>query len=154
TVTGTVSLTIVPMVITTVSLPNGLVQRAYPSLTLKVTGGKGALTWTTVAGTGPAGLEVSAAGGVRGTPAGEGSFTFTVKVTDSSVPKNSATKQFTLVIAPMTVLTTTLPNGKVWAGYGATLQVNGGKTPITWTVTSGALPPGLRIQASNITGFP
>jgi hypothetical protein len=85
-----------------------------------------------------------------------GTFTFTVQVADSSTPKNTATKTFAIVVAPMTIATTSLPAGKVNSYYAQTLEVSGGKPAYAFTVTSGALPVGLKLAAGSgtISGTP
>ena len=52
----TLTITLVPLVITTTSLPDGQIGTAYSS-TLTSSGGTGAVTWTRAAGTLPAGAE-------------------------------------------------------------------------------------------------
>jgi len=52
---------------------------------------------------------------------------------------------------------TTLPNGTTCTAYSANvLSVEGGKAPFTWSVVSGALPPGLHMAPATgvITGNP
>jgi hypothetical protein len=155
TATRTLTLTVVPMAITTASLPDGLVQKVYSATTLKATGGKGILAWSIDSGSLPTGMKISTSGTISGTPTVTGSFTFTVKVVDSSTPKNTATKSFTIVIAPMTVATTSLPAGKVKTYYSQYLHANGGKSAYTWTIIGGALPPGLKVSAAGgISGTP
>jgi hypothetical protein len=62
-------------------------------------GGVPPWTWSHIAGTLPPGLSVQASPGrVSGTPTTAGTFTFTVRVADSS--GQSATGQFTITIAP------------------------------------------------------
>lgn len=53
-----------------------------------------------------------------------------------------------------TVTTTTLPDGTIDSAYSQTLAVTGGTGSITWTITAGALPTGLSLNASTgaITG--
>jgi hypothetical protein len=64
--------------------PGGEVGVAY-SDQLTVTGGTSPFTWSVSAGTLPPGLTLSASGGLlSGTPTTADSYTFTVKVTDSS----------------------------------------------------------------------
>jgi hypothetical protein len=101
-------------------------------------------------------MTLATGGTISGTPTVSGSFTFTVKVADSSTPKNTATKTFTIVIAPMTITTASLPDGKVKTYYYQVLKVSGGKSAYTWTVSSGALPPGLKLAvgAGTIYGTP
>ena len=48
------------------------------------------------------------------------------------------------------------PAGRVTTPYSATLQATGGVTPYSWRIASGALPPGLALNASSgtISGTP
>lgn len=69
-------------IITTASLPNGGVGTPY-NQTLAATGGDGAQVWSIAAGSLPAGLSLSSAGEITGTPIAAGSVSFTVRVADS-----------------------------------------------------------------------
>jgi hypothetical protein len=57
---------------------------------------------------------------------------------------------------PVTIATTSLPNGEVDLAYSATLSASGGTPPYTWTVASGTLPAGLSLTASSgvLSGYP
>ena len=68
--------------ITTASLPQGRVLTGY-SATLTAAGGTPPYTWSRIAGALPNGLTLSSSGTISGTPAKPGSYTFTVRVTDS-----------------------------------------------------------------------
>jgi hypothetical protein len=78
-------------------LPEGDDGVAY-SETLAATGGVSPYTWTVTTGTLPAGLTLSSAGVISGTPSADGSSTFTVQAEDSNGA--TQTKSFTLVINP------------------------------------------------------
>ena len=56
----------------------------------------------------------------------------------------------------LSVTTTSLPNGTVNTAYSATLQASGGTLPYSWSLTSGALPTGLSLNATTgvISGTP
>ena len=58
--------------------------------------------------------------------------------------------------SPMVVSTTTLPAGRTGATYAFTLQATGGSGTYGWTVTAGALPPGLSLAATTgvLSGTP
>jgi hypothetical protein len=62
----------------------------------------------------------------------------------------------TLPPPPVTITTTALPDGMVGTAYAVTLAASGGTPPYTWTVASGALPPGLTLNATTgvIAGTP
>ncbi len=119
-------------------------------------GGSGAgYAWSISAGDLPAGLTLAATGtpttSISGTPTASGSFTFTVRLADSSGA--TATRQLTLVVnGPVQLTTTTLPDGTIGTAYDAPLTAAGGTgTGYTWQLSSGMLPPGLSFAA---TGTP
>jgi putative Ig domain-containing protein len=105
---------------TTSPLPPGTVGTAY-SQQFTATGGTGTDTWTVASGsTLPAGLSLSSAGLLSGTPTAGGTFTFGITATDSAVPPAVVTSTFTLVISQQQQLT--LLNGSYafeFSGYGS-----------------------------------
>jgi len=56
----------------------------------------------------------------------------------------------------LNLLTTSLHTGFLQQAYSTSLAVSGGVTPYTWSVSSGALPPGLALSSTTgqITGTP
>jgi hypothetical protein len=147
--------------ITTTTLPNGASGTAYPATTLQATGGAGSLTWALANGSSfPAGLSLSSAGVISGTPTTPGTSTFTVKVTDTSQGQPgpvTATQQLSLTIAPapLTITTTSLPEAIEGKAYSQTMQASGGTPPYSWTVTSGStLPSWLTLSAATLSGTP
>jgi len=74
-----------PLTILTTTLAGGTVGSSYTQ-TLSATGGSLPYTWSLVAGLGtlPPGLNLSGAGVISGTPNTEGTYSFTVKVTDAA----------------------------------------------------------------------
>jgi len=158
TKSASVSVTVTPPPsVSTSSLPAGTVAAAY-SQTLQASGGAGSLTWSLASGTLPNGLSLSGGGVISGTPTATGTSNFTVQVADSGSPALSATKQLSITVnpAPLAIVTTTLPSGTVQSTYSSTLQASGGTTPYTWSVTAGALPTGLTLNAATgqISGVP
>jgi large repetitive protein len=59
-------------------------------------------------------------------------------------------------VAPVTIVTTTLPSGTASLPYSATLQASGGSNAYRWSITSGVLPPGLILDSitGSISGTP
>lgn len=150
--------------ITTGSLANGSVGTAY-SATLQASGGAGALTWSLASGSVlPTGLSLSSAGAISGTPTATGTTNVTFKVTDSSAGQPgpvSETEQLSITImpAPLTITTTSLPSDTVNTAYSEPLRASGGTPPYTWTVASGSsLPNWLNLGGSGtnwtISGTP
>jgi len=132
--------------ITTTSLPSGTAGSSY-SQNIQTSGGTLPVSWSVSSGSLPAGLSIAGnslgVGVLSGTPTTVGSSTFTVTAKDSSSPQASVNQQFTLVInaPPLTITTTTLPNGTVNRAYSAPLQASGGTPPYTWTVATGSTLP-------------
>ncbi len=83
--------------ITTTSLPNGTVNTTY-NAALVATGGAGTYTWTLQGGVMPAGLSLSAAGVISGTPTASGNYNIVAKVTDNSTPAKIGTAHLTIKI--------------------------------------------------------
>jgi hypothetical protein len=82
--TFTVQVSPAPLTIVNSPPPGGSAGTGY-SLTLKSSGGTGAITWSVTSGTLPAGLSLGATTGIiSGTPMVAGSFTITVEATDAS----------------------------------------------------------------------
>lgn len=52
------------------------------------------------------------------------------------------------------VSTSPLPSAKADANYAQIMLSAGGTHPFTWSVVSGSLPSGIRLQAENLVGIP
>ena len=156
--TATVTVVAAPTVSTT-TLAGGQAGTAY-SATLQVAGGTSPFAWTVISGALPGGLQLNASSGaITGTPTATGPFPFTAKVTDSATPPQSSQQALSITIsapAPPSITTTSLAAGTVGTAYSATLQATGGLPPLTWSISVGALPAGLNLNASTgaITGTP
>ncbi|MCI0370337.1 MAG: putative Ig domain-containing protein, partial [candidate division NC10 bacterium] len=137
-----------PLNITTTSLPAATVGTAY-SQPLAATGGTTPYTWSLASGTLPPGLSLSGGGVLSGTPTTAGSFSFTVRVTDSASATDTQPLSLT-VSAPPNITTTSLPPGTVGAPYSRTLAATGGTTPYTWSLAAGSLPAGLSLSGGGV----
>ena len=140
-----------PPEITTTTLPNGIADTAY-NQALATTGTQ-PITWSVISGSLPAGLTLSTAGVISGTPRAVGTFNFTVQAVNSV---GNDTKPLSIVIngvAPV-ITTTTLPAGTIGIVYSKQLTVSG-TVPITWSLVNGNLPIGLTLSAEGlISGTP
>ena len=145
--------------ITSSSLPAGQAGASYRA-TLTASGGTTPYTWSLTSGTLPAGLSLNTAtGAITGTPTAPVSgASLSFKVTDSGNPVQTSTATLVLTIAPaiLKVSTGWIPDGQVGVAYSRALAAVGGTTPYTWTVSAGALPAGLTLNASSgvIAGTP
>ena len=91
-----------PLTITTTSLANGTQNVPY-SASLAANGGTPPYTWSITSGSLPTGLGLdSGTGVISGTPTATGAFSFTVKVTDSASPAQTATKSLSIFISSQT----------------------------------------------------
>ena len=52
-----------------------------------------------------------------------------------------------------TFVTTTLPGATVGTAYSSTVSVTGGAAPFTWSVSAGALPPGLSFSVQSLNSI-
>ena len=125
-----------PLSITTTSLPGATIGTPY-SATLSATGGIPSYTWSVTAGSLPAGLTLSSAGVISGTPTGTSASTasFTVTVTDSQTPTpntQSAGLSIAVSVGTLKITTTSLPSVTVNGSYSVTVNATGGLTPYAW----------------------
>jgi Putative Ig domain/Fibronectin type III domain len=88
-----------PATITTTSLPAGRFSAPYTA-TLQASGGVQPYTWRIASGALPSGLALNPSSGtISGTPTKVANFSFTVEVSDSSSPTQTATKAMTIKIS-------------------------------------------------------
>jgi len=143
-----------------VSLPDALVGEPY---TFQFTAEEGCQPYNFAYHSGmlPPGLTVQRDGKLVGTPTAAGTFVFWVELTDgvpggachSAVPSQG---EFTLIVEPRVEITAaTLPGAKTGRPYAAAVTATGGGS-LQWTVTEGALPPGLALNRDSgaLTGTP
>ena len=121
---------------------------------LTASGGSGTYTWSISEGELPAGV-LFADGAISGTPRVAGVYTFTVRVADTE--GRVATYPSRLVVAEkLTVSTLFLRPGKVGKLYQARVRTIGGIRPVSWRITRGPLPRGVRFDRSTgrLSGIP
>jgi Putative Ig domain len=147
-----------PLSVTTTSLPSGQTTVAY-SATLSATGGTPPYNWTVKSGALPAGLSLSAAGAITGTPTTAGAASVSVQVSDSAaMQQTAASGNLTLAISGGTlkITSTVAATGTVGTPYNFQLQATGGVPPYTWAAAMGStLPAGLSLSSAGVvTGTP
>jgi putative Ig domain-containing protein len=148
------------------SLPNGETGKPY-SVTLHGAGGCGPALpyqYRILDGTVPDGLKFSSDGTIAGTPTAAGSWNFWVELSDQNPPSASwcrpetAQRLLTIKIIQGLLINqrqSTLTPGILNQAYSLQLTAAGGGTQ-TWSISSGALPAGMTLNASTgmLSGTP
>jgi len=131
-----------PLSITTTSLPGGTLNQPY-SVTVGATGGATPYSWSISSGSLPPGLSLGpTTGTISGTPTSAATYSFTVRVTDSSTPTaQTATQALTIVVNPASTtgtLSGTVMDATSGAGInGASISITGPSSATTTTGSSG-----------------
>ena len=144
-----------PPTITTTSLPTATQGLTYTA-TLSAAGGTPPYTWSAPAGSIPNNFSLSPSGVFTGTPTASGSGSMTFTVTDNLGASSSANLTFTVLPAPPTITTSSLPQAVKGIPYTTTLVASGGTPPYTWKNPVGGLAPGLSLNTSTgvLSGTP
>jgi hypothetical protein len=145
-----------PLQVTTTSLPDATVGTFY-NVSLQASGCAGPFNWSLSPGSAPLppGMSVDVSGGLFGNPTTNGTFNFSVRVTDN----NSATadQPLSLIVTLLQVTTTNLPSGTQGVFYSTQLNASGGVQPYDWSLSPGSnpLPSGLSLGSDGtLDGMP
>lgn len=114
--------------------------------------GTGAITWAVSSGTLPPGITLSPSGALTGPATADGTYSFTIKATDSATPPLivSAPEQIQ-VAEPVAILSSpTLPSACVNQPYTFTEQSSGGVAPLFWGFEAA---PWMGINLDSSTGI-
>ena len=136
------------------TLPNAQSGTAY-SQAVAASGGTAPYAYSVTAGALPSGLALSGGGTISGTPTAGGTFSFTVRATDSSTTAGApftGVRSYTLTVdaAAVAVAPPTLPGATAGQPYSQTLTASGGNAPYAYAVTAGVLPAGLTLSAGGV----
>ena len=149
------------------SVPGGTVGQPYSQTltalsitnTNPVQGSPAAASWTVQSGSLPAGVTLSTAGVLSGTPTAEGSYTFVVRAVGGGDTSDTETE--TLVVRQPVVVNSPFrgaqaQKAEVGILFTATQTATGGNGTFTWALASGStLPAGLALGPDGtISGTP
>jgi len=150
---------LVPLKVTTQTLPRGTVGQAYQAQ-LSAQGGARPYTWTIPFAELPPGLTLNTTTGlVSGTPAQAADYSFTVRVADSTLLQQQtamAMLDASIVTPPLVITTEGVPNAIAGQPYGVQFTATGGTPPYAWSAVEGLLPPDLSLDPSTgtLSGIP
>ncbi|MHA7271002.1 beta strand repeat-containing protein [Arthrobacter sp. HLT1-20] len=140
--------------ITPATVPGGTAGTAY-SQQLSGATGVAPYTFSVLSGVLPAGISLSSAGLLSGTPTAAGTFRVAIRVVDGRTLNNSTNYTITIAAPSITIAPLTLPGANVGMGYSVDVIATGGTAPHTFAVTAGSLPPGLTLTAAGkLAGTP
>jgi sugar lactone lactonase YvrE len=143
-----VNLTVtLPLQVTTVLLPNGTDGSSY-SQQLSATNGHPPYSWSLLSGLLPSGLTLTTSGLISGAPTTDGTFNFTVEVTDASADAATQALALTVPSLPSVVIQPTNNPLLVAAGSNVTFyaSVTGpGPFSYNWQLDGTNLPHGIGI---------
>ncbi|MBI3448331.1 MAG: putative Ig domain-containing protein [Acidobacteria bacterium] len=138
--------------ITPTTIPNGVEGSAY-NQNLMASGGAPSYAFQVAGGALPTGVMLGGSGLISGTPLVSGIFDFTAAATDANMCTGTAA--YSVLVAPsvcgsLGLFPPILPNGSRGMPYDQTILATTAIPPVSYTVTAGALPPGLALDA--VTG--
>lgn len=143
----------VNLVITTSTLPTPILGRSY-NQTIGTAGGTSPITFAVTSGLLPNGLTLDpSTGSITGTPSTSGSYSFTITATDANGVTSSQSYSG-IIVASLAIITPSLLAPVLGQSYNQAISTSGGTSPITFVVSSGALPTGLALDPNTgaITG--
>jgi hypothetical protein len=140
------------------TLPPGVIATPY-NQTITASGGTAPFTFKVSSGALPPGLTLTPANTgtavISGTPITPGLFSFTITATDANGCPGSRPYSIVIPVVPscpfITVSPPTLAAPVLGTPYSQTILASGGTAPYTFTVSSGALPPGLTLSSTSAT---
>lgn len=151
--TGELSLTVESTLAITSGAPGDATAGNGYGFSLAATGGKAPYSWTAASATLPAGLTMTKAGKITGTPQVAGTAALALRVTDAS----GAIRTFgTTLRVKLRISTDALPAGPLKATYSPVqLMAVGGTGTLTWVHSGGTMVPGMTLAGDGtLSGKP
>jgi uncharacterized repeat protein (TIGR01451 family) len=150
TLSASITVTCPPITITPGTLPQGHAGAAYTPQILTASGGTAPYSFAKTAGSLPPGLTLQSGGILSGTPTATGPFTFTITAADSLGCTGTNTYTIQVICPSLTLSPPAMPNGSLSQIYSNAITASGGQPPVTFSLISGSLPPGLVLAANGV----
>ena len=138
--------------LTTTALPSTTVGDAY-SATLTASGGLQPYGWSISGGALPPGLTLDAVSGIiAGVTTTAGNYAFTAHVGDASGASSTQSLSIAVAapVAPVQIVTTSLPTAIATVPYTQSLVASGGTGTYLWSLSGGTLPGGLTLTSNGV----
>ncbi len=145
--TYTLTVDVDSMDISPVALANANAGKTYNAV-LSGIGGIGPYTFTVASGNLTPGLVLAPNGVLSGVPSHVGTYSFTVRMTDSTGISTLRTYAHTVVVSALTIAPAVLSSGTYGKSYSTAFTASGGTTPYTFVVAGGSLPNGVTFNAA------
>jgi hypothetical protein len=140
------------------TLAPGMAKGSNFSQQLTSRGGAGAVGWSVSAGALPPGLTLSSTGLLSGIATTNGTYGFTLTATDAGTPPQTASQQYTFVVAdPVKIVSSAnMPGACLGKPYTFTMQYTGGVPPVQWNGSFGwySIGLGFDFKTSTWSGVP
>jgi hypothetical protein len=145
-----------PLAITSANGFRGTTRGSNFQQGLSTIGQTGTVTWTVDSGALPPGWSLTSAGMLGGVATTDGYFNFVVKATDSSVPPQTATAQYSItVVEPITITSSSNPpNACLNQPYTFALRTAGGIPPFQFSIFANTLPVPFNYSGGVFSGYP
>lgn len=138
-----------PVEISTLLLPPGLTGQAYQAQ-LSAVKGTPPYVWTLTGGTLPAGMTLSAAGVLSGTPTAAAIADLSFMVAAGATNAQATLRLVVEADTAPVVATAALPVGRMGELFVHPLNATGGNGTLSWSVSAGTLPAGLELRADGV----
>ena len=135
------------------NLPNGQTGTPYTQ-TITATGGAAPYTFSLSSGVLPAGLALSSAGALAGTPTVSGVTPLVIRVLDANGCATEMSYQLIINCPAISLNPAALTIGVQWTPYQQMLSATGGTAPYHYSLESGTLPAGVMLVNGALTGVP
>lgn len=135
-----------PLTIVTRQVPVSVAGQEFSYALVAVGGAVTSTAGYVWSGTGlPEGLSISAQGALAGTPVAVGTWVARVSVSDGVAEVSRELSLEVVANARLQIDAVVLPTGVYGESYDFSLTASGGLPPVSWTLDSGSLPPGLML---------